>query len=417
MSPERLNYLIDRFFSDTCTKEERQELASVIDHPADSDEPLRTALEKAWMQHEPGDLLMPDEMSGRILQSLNLPGHAVELGPRPVALPVRPRLTFLRGNKKWWMAAAAALLVGSGLYLLAPLSRNAAAPIAGKRAVPVDFAPGGNRASLTLGNGQKIMLDSANNGILAKQGSSTITKLSNGQLAYTTTNATSGSSAVPGSSVDPAAPLYNTMSTPAGGKYELTLPDGSRVWLNASSSITYPVAFAGNERQVEITGEAYFEVTKIKAMPFRVVARNTSVYVLGTSFNINAYSDENNISTTLVEGAVKIGSDKQQRVLAPGQQGRINADGNIDWITHADVEQAVAWKNGIFSFHDADIRTLMRQLSRWYDVEVTYEGAMPTGDFSGEIGRGLTLTQVLNGLSQEKVHYKIVEGNKIVILP
>jgi transmembrane sensor len=434
MSPERLDYLIDRFFAGTCTQEEKQELAAAVDHPpagdadhppagdadhpvtgdADhpvaSDEILRIALEKAWMQHEPGSLRMPEEMSDRILQSL-IPTHRSRLiilrGTR------RSRLIILRGTRKWWMAAAAVFLVGSGIYLLGHPPRKAAQPLANNQPPAKDIAPGGNRAFLTLGNGQKIMLDSADNGILAQQGNATVTKLSNGQVAYATSGTPSRTSASPSSPTT----LYNTMSTPAGGQYRLSLPDGTRVWLNSSSSITYPVAFTGTERHVRITGEAYFEVTKNIAMPFRVATGNTSVYVLGTSFNISAYTDETSINTTLVEGVVRIGTDKGQKVLAPGQQGQVAPDGGIKWEPHANVEQAVAWKNGIFSFRDADIRTIMRQLSRWYNVEVSYAGALPAGDFSGEIGRSLTLTQVLNGLSQEKVHYRIETGNKIVILP
>ena len=157
-------------------------------------------------------------------------------------------------------------------------------------------------------------------------------------------------------------------------------------------------------------------MTKNKTHPFHVQAGEASVQVLGTSFNINAYSDENSINTTLVEGAVKIAGHQKEQVLAPGQQAQLT-NSSLTLIPNADVEQALAWKNGIFSFRNADIRTVMRQLSRWYNVEVTFAGTPPKGEFTGEIGRSLTLTQVLNGLSREKIHFEIKEGNKIIVEP
>jgi len=403
MSIERLHYLIDRYFDGSATEEEKAELLRWLrEQPTEQDEPLRLALESAWMRHETS-VRMPDEMSGRILSSL-----------QPVAMPAprgRTRLVTLAGNKTRWAVAAAILFVCTGIYLLTRSLPHATIPRTADARPPKDIGPGGDKAILTLGNGQKIILDSASNGILAKQGVATISKLSNGQLAYSVTESPEAR--------DPAGTpdLYNTMSTPAGGQYRLTLPDGTGVWLNSTSSITYPAAFRGKERHVSITGEVYFEVAKNRAMPFRVETGGLSVYVLGTSFNINAYKDEASINTTLLEGAVRIGSGKGEQTLKPGQQAQVAAGGGISLVQHADLEQTMAWKNGIFAFRNADIRTVMRQLSRWYNVEVSYAGAPPPGDFSGEIGRGLTLTQVLNGLSQEKVHFKIEEGNKIIIQP
>jgi ferric-dicitrate binding protein FerR (iron transport regulator) len=265
-------------------------------------------------------------------------------------------------------------------------------------------APGGNRAVLTLSDGTQIPLDSAGNGVLAQQGNTRITKLSNGQLAYN------------GSGTSESQVLYNTMSTPLGGQYKLILPDGTTVWLNAGSSISYPTAFSGAERSVSITGEAYFDVAKNEKMPFRVKAGNTTIEVLGTAFNINAYKDEASINTTLLTGAVRVSALQQVQTLKPGQQARVSA-GAMQVVNHVDINEVMAWKKGFFSFTDADLPTVMRQLSRWYNVQVTYEGDIPQRLFTGEIGRDLTLAQVLKGLTKTRIKYRIENGNRIIIQP
>ncbi|MBO9729662.1 MAG: FecR domain-containing protein [Chitinophaga sp.] len=315
-------------------------------------------------------------------------------------VPVKKRVPFLR---RYWWAAAAVLAIMAGARYYQTSTKPAPAIVA---APPVkDVAPGGNRAMLTLSDGSQIPLDSAGNGVLAQQGNTRITKLSNGQLAYQSAGTTD-------------KVLYNTMSTPLGGQYKLILPDGTTVWLNAGSSINYPTAFAGSERKVTITGEAYFEVAKNEKMPFFVKANNTTIAVLGTHFNINAYKDEASTNTTLLEGAVKIITPQQQQTLKPGQQARVAAAGQgIQVVDHVDLIQTVAWKDGFFYFNDADIPTVMRQLARWYNVEVTYEGNIPERAFTGEIGRNLTLSQVLKGLAKTRIRYRIENGNRIVIQP
>ncbi|WP_142683112.1 FecR family protein [Chitinophaga polysaccharea] len=319
---------------------------------------------------------------------------------QPVMLPVKNRIYFLQ---RYWWAAACIILLTAGAYYLSKQTRQPAVAVAS----PVkDIAPGGNRAVLTLSDGSQITLDSAGNGILAQQGNTRITKLSNGQLAYS------------GSGNPEGKILYNTMSTPPGGQYQLILPDGTGVWLNAASSISYPTAFTGNERSVTVTGEAYFEVVKNEKMPFRVKAGNTTIDVLGTHFNINAYKDEASINTTLLEGAVRVNIAQQQQQLRPGQQARVMANGaSIQVVDHADISEVMAWKAGFFSFNDADLPAVMRQLSRWYNVEVKYEGRIPQRVFTGEIGRNLTLSQVLKGLTKTRIKYRIENGNRIIIQP
>jgi transmembrane sensor len=286
-------------------------------------------------------------------------------------------------------------------------------------------APGGNRAVLTLAGGQKIILDSAAAGILAEQGNTHVQKLGDGKLAYEAGDGAGGRGG--GGTKGAAAPLYNTLTTPRGGQYQLTLPDGTKVWLNAASSITYPIAFTGNSRSVEMTGEAYFEVTHDKKHPFTVKAGGQTIEDIGTHFNVNAYADEPAQVTTLLEGAVSVSG----HLLRPGEKATVigaagsgatatgtTGAGAVDiQVTQGDPDQAVAWKNGLFNFTDAGLQTVMRQLSRWYNVDVTYKGNIPPRQFTGMIGRSLTLNQVLEGLALENVHYQIEEGNRLIITP
>lgn len=308
---------------------------------------------------------------------------------------------------KWSIAAASVILiVTTGIWLLKPRHTNRVAPaIVATTPANADVKPGGNNAMLILGDGSEISLDSAGNGTLAQQGNTRITKSANGQLLYNNTGKPS------------AAATLNTLKTPLGGQYKLTLSDGTLVWLNAGSSITYPTSFSGGTRQVSVTGESYFEVAPDANTPFRVKVNNIHVEVLGTHFNINAYEDESSVKTTLLEGAVKVAAGGHERLLAPGQQARIAPGTAIQVVDNVNISESVAWKEGYFSFDNADIQTVMRQLSRWYNIEVKYEGAIPQRVFTGEIGRSLTLTQVLKGLSKTRIKYRIESGNRIVIQP
>ena len=311
--------------------------------------------------------------------------------------------------KKYSVAAAVILLVGTGVFFLRPVHK-APAPIV--NVFKNDVAPGGNKAVLTLGDGRQIVLDSAEKGDVASQGKTNIVKTDAGKLAY---KAAEGGATV----------LYNTLSTPAGGQYQVTLADGTKVWLNALSKLQFPNAFIGKDRTVDLTGEAYFEIAKDKSRPFMVRANGVMVQVLGTNFNVNAYNDEAEIRTTLLEGAVKLVKGELSAPLKPGQQGVTGIGGasgaqriaTSGFSVHsADIDQVMAWKNGFFSWDAADVHTVMRQISRWYGVEVRYEGTPTTALFGGEIGRDLTLTQVLTGLSKSKVHFQL-DGKILTVLP
>ncbi|PSL25043.1 FecR family protein [Chitinophaga ginsengisoli] len=311
--------------------------------------------------------------------------------------PVVRRISPIR---RWVPAAAAVLLLlgGSAYYLLRQPHTHQQQQLAQH----TDILPGKTGAILTLADGSEIVLDSARNGVIAVQGNTAV-QLQNGTVSYDNTRT--------GSKMSPVA--YNTISTPKGRQYQLILPDGSKVWMNAASSLTYPTTFKGRERTVHVKGEAYFEVAANAHQPFKVIVNDvTSIDVLGTNFNINAYNDEPNIRTTLLQGAVRVTYRQTSQLLKPGQEARINQQ--IHLVPDADVNNAVAWKDGIFAFDDADLPAVMRQLARWYNIEVSYEGKIPDATFTGEIDKSLTLSQVLEGLSTTRINYKI-EGNRLII--
>jgi ferric-dicitrate binding protein FerR (iron transport regulator) len=256
------------------------------------------------------------------------------------------------------------------------------------------------------------VLDSLQNGVISRQGNMNIVK-KDGQLAY---------SAAPGDAKTPTGITgYNTVATPRGGQYQLVLPDGSKVWLNAASSIRYPTVFNGTERQVDITGEAYFEVASLhmgngdKKMPFIVNANGTKVQVLGTHFNVMAYDDEGSIKTTLLEGSVKITQGAQSSLLTPGHQAQVNrASGHLS-ESEVNTDLAVAWKDGYFYFDRDDIKTIMRQVARWYSLDIAYEGKVSEDLFSGKIERRLPLSGILHLLERGNIHYRI-EMNTLTIV-
>lgn len=315
------------------------------------------------------------------------------------------RLVSLLSRKWVRYAAAVFILAGLGLfYLLQPKTASNAQQVAEQNVVN-DVAPGKNGAILTLIDGSTVVLDSLGNGWLTTQ-SGTKVQLVNGQLVYE-------AGAAP-----PVAVGYNTMTTPKGRQFQLVLPDGSKVWLNAASSIRYPIVFNGAERRVEITGEAYFEVAHHASKPFRVQVNNeTEIEVLGTHFNINAYDNEESINTTLLEGAVRIKNNKQRIVLTPGQQAQVSGRQAIKVVDDVDVDKVMAWKNGVFNFNDASLQEVMRQLERWYDIEVVYEKDVPPLEFYGKMGKDLSLTAVLSGLEKSNVHFRLEEGRRLVVLP
>jgi hypothetical protein len=311
------------------------------------------------------------------------------------------------------------LTTGAAYYLY---SKKQAVVAKNERTLKNDVEPGSNKAVLTLANGTTIVLDDASNGVVAQEGNAKVLKPEDGQLLYEKDGDT-----------EKGELSYNTLATPRSGQYQLVLPDGTKVWLNSESSIHYPIAFAENERRVEITGEAYFEVAKLKLssgqkVPFIVEKGDMQVEVLGTHFNVNAYNDESAIKTTLLEGKVRVvkktGAAQLSAVLAPGEQaviadakGKANrTDNDRIKINKTDVDNVVAWKNGLFHFESADIKTVMRQLARWYDVEVVYERTTMKNDpLFIEISRNTRLSDVLKVLEESGSAKFTIEGKKIVV--
>ncbi|MEJ7558352.1 MAG: FecR domain-containing protein [Pedobacter sp.] len=262
-----------------------------------------------------------------------------------------------------------------------------------------DLEPGGHRAILTLANGKKIILDTAGTGEIASESGITVTKTKDGQLVYTVANV----------SGDDGGIVSNTITTPNGGNYQVILPDGTDVILNAASSLTFPTSFKGAERAVTLDGEAYFEVTKNEAFPFKVESGKQTVEVLGTHFNINAYHDEPIVKTTLLEGSVKVHSGTAHALIKPGQQTLVTwTDVNHINTREADLDKEMAWKNGAFSFDNDDLKSVMRQIARWYDAEVIYEGEFPNDTFIGGISRNSKLSQVAQILALNNINLKII---------
>jgi ferric-dicitrate binding protein FerR (iron transport regulator) len=320
-----------------------------------------------------------------------------------------PPVIPMRKNR-WFLVAAAAsiILMSAGAYFFISKKTSDKDGIvrANNRAGSYknDILPGGNKAILKLADGSTIVLDDAQNGVLARQGMTKVIKL-DGKLSYNSGHNSAHEI------------LYNSISTPRGGQYEVCLPDGSRVWLNAASSLRFPTVFTGKERRVEITGEAYFEITKSKTMPFIVSANTAEIRVMGTHFNVMAYNEEAAMKTTLLEGSVRLISGKDSSLLKPGQQAQLTNGRQIRVISHVDMEEVMAWKNGMFYFGNADLETVMKQLSRWYDVEVSYQNKSFKRLFVGEMPRSSKLSDVLKALELAgNLHFDI-EGKKIIVMP
>lgn len=319
---------------------------------------------------------------------------------------------------RWAAAASVLILISAATYfILIPNSskKEIVKVTPANTHITSDVAPGSNKAVLTLADGSTIILDNAANGTLTQQGSTKVLKLDNGQLAYNSLNE------------KPAGVFYNTITTPRGGQYQLVLSDGSKVWLNSASSLRFPANFGGKERKVELTGEGYFEVAALshkggQKIPFIVnVSGKGEVEVLGTQFNINSYADEATINTTLIEGMVKVrniqlisANQNQTVTLIPGQQTKLYGNGTLTEAKNVNTDEIIAWKGGMFHFESADLKTILRQFARWYDVEVVYEGPVKNRKFFGIVKRSSTLKTVLEMLQDNDIVFHI-EGKKLTV--
>ena len=387
---ELLNLYLDK----KASPKQEQELFEWINAQPD-DAPIRHALQQAWIQFTPQDKIdvqQADSMLQQILQ-----GESV-----PAPTTIKRRFELLK-----WSAAAAVLAVIStaAYYYITAQNRARQTEIVTSissehRAQKQDIPPGTTSAKLTLGDGSEVLLDTLTGQSIATQGSTQIIK-TGGQVLYKNNN-------------ESVATIYNTLSTDRGHQYPLTLSDGTKVFLNASSSIHFPVSFNGPQRSVEITGEAYFEVAK-NGKPFIVHAGGTQVEVMGTHFNVNAYADEAALNTTLLEGSVKVSQGMSSLMLVPGQQAQVRSNGSVSLNKNADTEAAVSWVQGYFHFSDAGLEDVLRQLARWYDVDVVYEKHYPDETFGGDIQKSLTLSQVLKLLDKSQVNFRIL-GKQLILM-
>lgn len=390
MDANQFSDLLKRYRQGSCTEEERNWV-------------------EAWYNERSNDIYNPLSENEETLAGEKIYTEIMEMLADEDNGKVVP---LWRRKKVWWVAAGTLLLMAVGGQALLSRKKPATGIAATPAPVIKPVVPGGNKALLTLADGSVIVLDSAANGALTQQGKTTVLKKQDGELVYESKSNTRQD-----------AIAWNTISTPRGGQYHVVLPDGTKVWLNAVSSLRFPASFTGNERRVELTGEAYFEVEKDHNKPFRVVIAPSplgkgrgEVEVLGTHFNIMAYNDEATINTTLLEGSVNMSSSKGHCLLKPGEQARVAKDGQLALNEHADVEEAIAWKNGSFQFHNANVETVMRQISRWYDVDIEYAENVPVEKFEGEIPRNSNIDQVFKILELSNVHCKI-EGKKVTVLP
>lgn len=401
MTQTELTQLIRKYLSGEATEEEKWRI-----------EQWYESFDKSALKFADGNAEIMDESTSRSLQAIRekiakLHAEGLQEGPAEV----------VKKNFRWlWAAAAVAfMLLAGGFYTLFFNAGKVPPKIAAATVIKKDFKPGGNNAVLTLANGKQIILDSVATGTLSLQGNTKVIKLNSGLLAYNRQSSIVNRQ----SSIQ-----YNIITTPRGGKYEVVLPDGTKVWLNAASSIRFPTAFAGKEREVQITGEAYFEVSPLPAspgrrggMPFIVKVNGMEVQVLGTHFNVMAYQDEAAIKTTLLEGAVKVKEGNNALLLRPGEAAQVKDNGEMDLEKDANISEAVAWKNNLFWFDNDDIHEVMRQLSRWYDVDIVIEGNIPDL-FTGSIPRNLAFSQVFEVLQKTgSIRYKIISDKEIIVTP
>lgn len=388
---DRIKFLIAGFIRETLTESEQDEL-------------------DAWVSASEDNLLLFEDLTDEktVEESLKFLDQ-VNTEKALQRLKVKTGLIRESGKRArlWSYGIAASIILLIGVFAAFKLMKQNGSQEDEKAISQQSYiVPGGNKAVLTTADGSTIPLTDAANGFLRNENGTTITKTSTGELTYSTGNQTGG-----------ARVAFNTLSTPRGGQYKVVLPDGSKVWLNASSSLTFPTAFAGIERTVELTGEAFFEVTKNAALPFKVKLPDASVVeVLGTSFNVMTYGDETDQETTLIEGSVKVSNNTGNIIIRPGEQALSNKEGILHINQSVNTAAITAWKEGNFEFRNATIETIMRQVQRWYDVEVVYQARI-NHEFTADVSRNEPVSQLLRLLElTNRVHFKI-ENKTIYVLP
>lgn len=393
--PSRITYLLQRYTSKTCTREELEELFACISE-AGSDETLHRFMEDTYHEIRPGEELPEIDYDGVYDSIMQQAGHSDGDVIRQQAEDAKPRRLLVYR----YAAAAAVLFIIAGMFFLWPKNQKITPPA--QVATTTDIAPASSKAVLTLADGSTVTLDSAGNQVITR-GNTSVTQ-QNGQLVY-------------GGHETGAGIQYHKLSTPRGGQFQLTLPDGTKVWLNSASSLRYPTAFTGKQRVVELEGQGYFEVAKNADQPFRVMVNTMEVQVLGTHFDVMAYKDEASINTTLVEGSVQVKEGEALRLLKPGQQAVLQHDSHALTVQEADVNKVIAWKNGLFVFNNMTLTAILREVARWYDMEIEYRTTPGTELYGGGISRSISLSNVLKLLEASgHCHFK-TEGRRLIVLP
>ncbi len=382
---EKLDELEEKWLNGTITPEEAELYATWYNKG--QDEPVEIPEAQAINEYQHGELMFRHVL----VKIEDDKGQNKSKGPKQLSLILK------------WSAAAAVLIIGCMAIWLQESKNKNARLAADKPAELRDVMPGKNGAILTISDGSKIVLDSRSNGLVARQNAANVV-LDNGQLKYEAKQ------------VKVQQEVLNTMSTPRGRQYKVILPDGTQVWLNAASSLTYPTAFNGADREVSLLGEAYFEVAHNKDKPFHVKVGAMDVRVLGTHFNVTAYPDERIVQTTLLEGSVEVADGRSVKKIVPGQMVLYKPSAGQMEIMDADTAEAVAWKNGLFYFHNEDMVSVMNKISRWYDIDVVYKGEIPHRDFGGKVYRNYNLSDVLAVLRASHIHFSI-EGKTLIVEP
>lgn len=396
---ERISYLLGKVSANIATPEELEELTDAI--LSTNNEDLLRLVEEQFAFVDDSAIPLPtaarqSEMIAEILSADKL---------KTAETAVVHKLPFWTMARKIAAALIIILVTSATFFIVTRYDKNPGVQPGAVVQVTNDKLPGTNRATLMLADGSVVYLDSAAAGNIAQQGNAAVVKSNNGELVYQQL-ANAGQE---------AGLLFNTITVPRGGTYELVLSDGTHVWLNSASTLKYPTSFTDNERNVELTGEAYFEVAKNPSKPFHVIAENMKVEVVGTHFNVMVYEEENVQKVTLLEGAVNVVSKNSGVELKPGKQASLNLQKQKMEVEEVDADESVAWKKGYFQVNRID-EVFMRQLSRWYDIEVVYEGAIKPNEFKGTIARSIKLSNVVQALKESGINCRI-ENNKLIITP
>lgn len=393
-------HLIDKYLQNSLSEEESSRLRDLLqrrEHLDSLEEMILAELQGRQPEEEADDEAIRSSILEKLETKMALLDEQEHASENMAAAHTR--------RIPWRMLAAASiLLMVAGGWFFFRHKTPQSTTIASKPSPAKKVVPGSNKATLTLADGSEIQLDDSNKGNIAVQGGIKVIKMANGVLAYNGKNTNSGN-------------MYNTIRTPRGGQYEVVLPDGTRAWLNSASSLRFPTAFTSAKREVTLTGQGYFEVAKDKEHPFIVHTPRTDINVLGTSFDIMAYEDEPETNTTLIEGAVAVNHEGAEQRLKPGEQAHLDLKTRSMSVRNPDVDEVIAWKNGKFQFGRSDIKAIMRQIARWYDVEIEYKGDLSGLRLSGVLSRKGDIAELLDALQETGDVHFTSENNKIIVTP